>query len=64
MTITMAAFYDGEVLIPEEPVLLEPGARVRLTIELVEKSEGAPYSFLKTARFLKLESPPDWSHGD
>lgn len=60
MTKTLEAIFDGEVLRLEEPLELDPNTRVRVTIETAapEVQEG---SFLRTARSLDLEGPPDWS---
>ena len=62
MSRTVEAVFDGEVLRPDEPLELEPNTRVRITIE-EEKPAPNPKrrSFLRTARSLNLEGPPDWS---
>ena len=61
MSTTLHLVYDGKVFHPEEPVALTPDTRVRVTIEVVETREPKPQSFLKTARALHLEGPPNWS---
>lgn len=61
MTKTLEATFDGKVLHPDEPLELAPDTRVRITIETTEQTEREPVSFLKTARELNLEGPPDWS---
>ena len=61
MSKTLEATFDGEVLRPDEPLELEPNTRVRLTIESMTAPEKQPKSFLRTARSLNLEGPPDWS---
>jgi hypothetical protein len=61
MTTTVFATFDGEVLRPEEPVTLAPNTRVRVTIETTTADEGEAHSFLRTARTLNLDGPPDWS---
>jgi hypothetical protein len=65
MSTTIHATFDGQVLRPEEPIALAPNTRVRITIEPdVEPEPPKPKtggSFLKVARTLKLEGPPDWS---
>jgi hypothetical protein len=38
-----------------------PNTRVVVTIETLEECSASPQSFLKTARSLNLEGPPDWS---
>ena len=60
MVKILDAVYDGTVLRPVEPLLLEPNTRVRITIE-TESGEQKQASFLQTARSLQLEGPPDWS---
>ena len=55
------AIFDGTVLRPEEPIELRPNTRVRITIESIEPAELQPLSFLRTARALNLQGPPDWS---
>ena len=61
MSRTVEAVFDGEVLRPEEPLELEPNTRVRITIEKKSVSGPKRRSFLKTARSLNLDGPPDWS---
>ncbi len=61
MTKVLYALYDGKVLRPEEHVALAPNTRVRVTIEALEGPPDADVSFLKTARALELEGPPDWA---
>jgi predicted DNA-binding antitoxin AbrB/MazE fold protein len=61
MTKTLEATYDGEVLRPDEPLELEPNTRVQITIETQQDRSSNGTSFLKTARSLNLEGPPDWS---
>jgi predicted DNA-binding antitoxin AbrB/MazE fold protein len=61
MSITLHLIYDGKVFHPEEPVELKPDTRVRVTIEATEPVSPQPRSFLRTARSLRLDGPPDWS---
>jgi predicted DNA-binding antitoxin AbrB/MazE fold protein len=61
MSKTIEAVYDGQVLRPEEPLELQPNTRVRITIEASRKASPNSQSFLRTARALNLEGPPDWS---
>ena len=61
MTKTLEAVYDGEVLRPDEPIELEPNTRVRITIEPAAQPRIKSKSFLRTARSLNLQGPPDWS---
>ena len=62
MVKIIEATYDGLVLRPDEPLLLEANTRVRVTVETVESENGATTSFLKTARSLKLDGPADWAN--
>ena len=55
------AWFDGRVFRPMEPVALALNTRVRMTIETVLHAEEEGSSFLRTARALHLEGPPDWS---
>ena len=61
MSKTIEAVYDGEVLRPDEPLELQPNTRVRLTIDKLAPETRGPRSFLRAARSLNLQGPPDWS---
>jgi predicted DNA-binding antitoxin AbrB/MazE fold protein len=64
MTNILYATFDGEVLRPEEPISLEPGTRVRITVEtdFVERRKtGAPHSALDAMLAARINGPPDWS---
>jgi hypothetical protein len=62
MSTTLYAMFDGEVLRPDQPLPFAPNTRVRLTVEEEEESaEQRPASFLRTARSLNVDGPPDWS---
>ena len=61
MSKTLEAVFDGEVLRPDEPIDLEPNTRVRVTIEPAAGPRDKAKSFLRTARALNLQGPPDWS---
>jgi predicted DNA-binding antitoxin AbrB/MazE fold protein len=61
MVKMIEALFDGTVFHPTEPIALAPNTRVRMTIETVLPAEGKVTSFLRTARALHLEGPPDWS---
>ncbi len=64
MSTTIHATFDGQVLRPDEPLSLPANTRVKITIEPTEEAaepEAKTGSFLKTARSLKIEGPPDWS---
>jgi hypothetical protein len=61
MVKTIDALFDGTVFHPTEPIALAPNTRVRMTIETVLPAEGQSASFLRTARGLNLDGPPDWS---
>jgi hypothetical protein len=57
---TIDATFDGAVFRPTHPVSLPPNTAVRLTVERITRTEKTG-SFLKTARSLQLEGPPDWA---
>jgi len=61
MTNKVEALYDGKVFRPTEPIALAPNTRVRITIESLPPAERETPSFLRTARALELDGPPDWS---
>ena len=61
MVKTIEAVFDGKVLHPEDPLALQPNTRVRITIETVEPATAKAASFLRTARSLNLDGPPDWA---
>jgi len=61
MSQTLDATFDGSVFRPDQPIELEPNTRVRITIEPAHTSGQASESFLKVARSLNLDGPPDWS---
>ena len=61
MTQTLDAIFDGSVFRPDEPIELEPNTRVRITIEPAAASAQRSESFLRVARSLNLDGPPDWS---
>lgn len=61
MSQTLEAVFDGKVILPDEPIALEPNTRVRVVIETVAEAEAKPVSFLRAARSLKLNGPADWS---
>ncbi len=62
MSTTLYAVFDGEVLRPDQPLPFAPNTRVRLTVEEEEvPAKQAPASFLRTARSLNVDGPPDWS---
>ena len=61
MVKTVEAVFDGTVFHPTEPITLAPNTRVRMTIEPVAPTESNTGSFLRTARALNLDGPPDWS---
>lgn len=60
MSQTLDAIFDGNVFRPDGPIQLEPNTRVRLTIEPAPSAQESE-SFLRVARSLNLEGPPDWS---
>ena len=60
MATTLNATFDGTVLRLDTPLELPPNTRVRVTVEAEDLGSGT-VSFLRTARSLKLQGPPDWS---
>jgi hypothetical protein len=61
MVKTIEALFDGTVFRPTAPIALAPNTRVRITIETMPHPEGETTSFLRMARTLNLDGPPDWS---
>lgn len=61
MNQIIEAIYDGAVFRPSGPITLAPNTRVRITIETEPPSRREVPSFLRTARALELDAPPDWS---
>jgi predicted DNA-binding antitoxin AbrB/MazE fold protein len=61
MIKTIEAVFDGQVIKPEGPLMIEPNTRMRVTIETVELITDKATSFLHTARSLHLDGPPDWA---
>ncbi len=61
MSNTIEATFDGNVFRPTRPVPLSPNTPVLLTVELLPTTTKSPTSFLRTARNLKLQGPPDWA---
>lgn len=62
MTQVIEAIFNGKVFEPSSTVNLQPNTKVKITIE--EESQEIKdhnYSFLKTARNLKIDAPPDFS---
>lgn len=61
MSQIIQATFDGQVLRPEEPLELAPNTRVLITIEIDEQVSSNRGAFLRKARSLQVEGPPDWS---
>ena len=61
MVTTTEAVFDENVFRPDNPLELEPNTRVRLTIETVQPDARQAKSFLRVARSLNLDGPPDWA---
>jgi hypothetical protein len=65
MVKTIEAMFDGQVLVPTEPLRLEPNTQVRITIETIapehKKRKKKKGTFFDTAMSLNLEGPADWS---
>jgi len=60
MSQTLDAVFDGNVFRPDQPIELEPNTRVRITIETTPPDKETQ-SFIRVARSLELDGPPDWS---
>jgi hypothetical protein len=62
MIQTLDALFDGTTLVPEEPLIIKSGIRVRIIVEsLLPDVQPTPRSFLQTAKSLKLQGKPNWS---
>jgi predicted DNA-binding antitoxin AbrB/MazE fold protein len=61
MTKTLEATFDGAVFRPDEPVELQPNTRVQIIVTVKPTQDEESKSFLKVARSLRLQGPPDWS---
>lgn len=61
MVKKIAAVFNGKVFYPAEPIALPTNTRVQMSIEILPPDEHEAVSFLRTARSLSLEGPPDWS---
>lgn len=62
MIQTLDALFDGKTLVPEEPINIKSGTRVRIIVEsLLPEVKTVTRSFLQTAKSLKLQGKPDWS---
>ncbi len=61
MANVIEATFDGKVLLPDEPIELEPNTRVRIVIEAVLPDGQEPPSVLDVALSLNLNGPPDWA---
>jgi hypothetical protein len=59
MVKTIETVYDGKVLRPADPLVLEPNIRMRLTIETVSPVTEGAGAFLRVARSLNLDGPAD-----
>ncbi|HEX8682300.1 MAG TPA: hypothetical protein VF707_08310 [Ardenticatenaceae bacterium] len=63
MIKTLEGLWDGTTIHPDEPLDVEPNTRVRFTLETGASlpAKDPSVSFLRAARSLKLEGPPDWA---
>ena len=59
---TVLAHFDGKVLVPEEPVAIETGARLRLTIEVVQTAQSAVTPAPRRFQPLDIQIAPELSH--
>lgn len=68
------ATYDGEVFRPDEPVDLASNTKVKVIVEdeiaepkklklveMLKKGKGKPYAFLRYARSVGIDAPPDYA---
>jgi hypothetical protein len=60
MTQSIAAHYDGQFIVPDEPVQLPVGQRLRVRVELVEASPPRFADLLSLANDLP-DAPSDLS---
>lgn len=60
MTQSIAAHFDGQFIVPDEPVQLPVGRQLRVQVEVVEST---PLRFAELLRFASElpEAPPDLS---
>jgi predicted DNA-binding antitoxin AbrB/MazE fold protein len=62
MIQTIDALFNGTTLVPEEPLNIKSGTRVRIIVEsLLPDVKPISISFLQTAKSLKLQGKPNWS---
>jgi hypothetical protein len=62
MIQTLDALFDGVTLVPEVPLNIRSGTRVRIIVEsLLPDAKPTKKSFLQTAKSLNLQGNPDWS---
>jgi len=63
MTHSLAAHFDGQVIVPDEPVELPVGQRLRVLVELLGPS---PPRFAELLRFASdlADAPPHFSVKD
>lgn len=61
MTESIEALFDGKVFRPEKPVKLKANTGVKIIVETVSGAEAKKVPFLRTAKALNLDGPPDWS---
>ena len=62
MIQTLDALFDGVTLVPEVPLNIKSGTRVRIVVEsLLPDAKPPKKSFLQTAKSLNLQGNPDWS---
>jgi len=62
MIQTLDALFDGVTLVPEVPLNIKSGTRVRIIVEsLLPDAETPRKSFLQTAKSLNLKGKPGWS---
>jgi hypothetical protein len=60
MTQSITAHFDGQFIVPDEPLQLPVGQRLRVHVEVVESSPARFADFLRFAADLP-DAPPDLS---
>lgn len=58
---TIEAIFDGQAIRPQTPLAIAPNTRLRVTIETIDAAPVTAPSFLRVARTLDLDAPPDFA---
>jgi len=59
MTDTIAVHFDGHVLVPDEPITLPAGSRLRVRIESVDEPPPQKFASLLDLAAELPDAPPD-----